>query len=96
LACKGFKVYCLYIYVVTLKDLSRGMMKGREINIVKFHGLWNYKGCYFFPFWCLNIVCETNCASIYILHHLEKGDKQYGTNFWEGETFSCSHNTRTF
>jgi len=25
----------------------------------------------------------------YIVHHLEKYDKQYGTNFWEGETFSC-------
>jgi len=41
-------------------------------------------------------VLDAYGASIYILHHLEKGDKQYETNFWEGETFSCSHNTRTF
>ncbi len=25
-----------------------------------------------------------------------KDDKQYGTNFWEGETFSYPHKTRAF
>jgi hypothetical protein len=25
-----------------------------------------------------------------------KDDKQYGTNFWDGETFSCPHNIIAF
>jgi hypothetical protein len=35
-------------------------------------------------------------ASIYNYLSFGKDDKQYGTNNWEGETFSCPHNTRTF
>jgi hypothetical protein len=35
-------------------------MRGREINIIKPHGLWKYKGWSFFPYGCLSIVCGIN------------------------------------
>jgi hypothetical protein len=33
--------------------------------------------------WCIYLYCSS----------FGKDDKQYGTNFWEGETFSCRDNT---
>jgi hypothetical protein len=47
----------LFCYEIVGMEIMR---KGREQNIVKLHGLWRYKRCYFFPFWCLSIVCGTN------------------------------------
>jgi hypothetical protein len=47
-------------------------------------------------FFNISYVLDAYSASIYIVHHLEKDDKQYGTNFLEGETFSCPHNTKAF
>jgi len=44
----------------------------------------------------ISYVLDAYGASIYIACHLKKNDKQYGTNFWEGKTFSCPHNTRAF
>jgi hypothetical protein len=36
--------------------------------------------------WCIYLYCPS----------FAKDDKQYGTNFWEGETFSCPHNIKPF
>jgi hypothetical protein len=41
------KVNFLYVYADILEELNRGVMKGREINIVELHGLWKYKRCFF-------------------------------------------------
>jgi hypothetical protein len=34
------------------------------------------------PFKNISYVLDAYGASIYIAHHLEKDDKQYGINFW--------------
>jgi hypothetical protein len=41
----------LYVYVDLLgKELSRGVMRGREKNIVELHGLWKYLNMFFLSF----------------------------------------------
>jgi hypothetical protein len=35
-------------------------------------------------------------AFIYICSSFGKDDKQYGTKFWEGETFLCPNNIKAF
>jgi hypothetical protein len=34
--------------------------KIKEIDNVELHGFWKYKGCSFFPSWCLSVVCGIN------------------------------------
>jgi hypothetical protein len=41
-------------------------------------------------------VLDAYGASIYIAHHLERMTNNMGQIFWEGETFSCPHNTIAF
>jgi hypothetical protein len=51
------------------------------------------------PFKNVSNVSDAYGASIYIAHHLKRITNnmgQYGTKFWEGETFSFPHNTKAF
>ncbi len=48
------------------------------------------------PFKNISYVLDAYGASIYIAHHLKRMTNNMGQSFREGETFSCSHNTRAF